>query len=105
MKISALISLLLVFVVTKNFAQIIITKTGRVAKRSVENGINQKVYQGVDKGCDMIEEGIGNPFKKKKKDEKPVNKQQKPNETTDNQDDNQSDGGDSSQAKKPTLQT
>jgi len=48
-------------------AQIIVTDPGRVAEGSVENRANQKVYQGIDKGLDKIEEGIGNLFKKKKR--------------------------------------
>lgn len=105
MKISVLASLFLIFVVTNISAQIVITNPGRVAERAVENRANQKVYQGVDKGFDKIEEGIGNLFKKKKKEEKPVNNQQKPNETSDNQSDSQSDENVSSKAKKPSLQT
>ncbi|MEY4539198.1 MAG: hypothetical protein RLZZ306_955, partial [Bacteroidota bacterium] len=106
MKISVLASLFLIFVVTEISAQIVITNPGRVAERAVENRANQKVYQGVDKGFDKIEEGIGNLFKKKKKEEKPADNQQKSSESSDNQDNsNQSDGNVSSKGKKPSLQT
>ena len=101
MKISVFASVILIFVVTKISGQIIITNPGRVAERAVENQANQKVYQGVDKGFDKIEEGIGNLFKKKK----PTEKQQKPSESSDNQNDSQSDGNVSAKAKNPSLQT
>ena len=105
MKISVLASLFLIFITSKITAQIVITNPGRVAERAVENRANQKVYQGVDKGFDKIEEGIGNLFKKKKKEEKPADNQQKPSEPSDNQNDSQSDGNVNSKAKKPSLQT
>jgi OmpA-OmpF porin, OOP family len=106
MKISVLASLFLIFVGSEISAQIVITNPGRVAERAVENRANQKVYQGVDKGFDKIEEEIGNLFKKKKKEEKPANNQQKPIEPSDNEtDNNQSDGNVSSKGKKASLQT
>lgn len=48
-----------------------ITNPGRV----VQNRANNKIYQDVDKSLDKIEEGIGNLFKKKKKEEKPAENQ------------------------------
>ena len=106
MKISVLAGLFLIFVETEISAQIVITNPGRVAERAVQNRANQKVYQGVDKGFDKIEEEIGNLFKKKKKEEKPVNNPQKPTEPSDNQsDNNQNDANDNLKGKKPSLQT
>lgn len=106
MKISVLMSFFLILGISKIPAQIVITNPGRVAERAVENRANQKVYQGVDKGFDKIEEGIGNLFKKKKKEEKPAQNQQKTSEISDNQDINsQSDGNAISKEKKPSLQT
>jgi OmpA-OmpF porin, OOP family len=106
MKISVLVSLFLIFVVTEISAQIVITNPGRVAERAVENRANQKVYQGVDKGFDKIEEGIGNLFKKKKKEEKSADNQQKPSEPSEGQEDtNQPFGNNTSKSKKPSLQT
>ena len=105
MRISVLISLFLIFVVTEISAQIVITNPGRVAERAVENRANQKVYQGVDKGFDKIEEGIGNLFKKKKKEEKPAGNQQKPSEPSDSQDNNQPDENNTIKGKKASLQT
>jgi OmpA-OmpF porin, OOP family len=46
-------------------AQIIDPK--KTAKRSAENRANSKLDQGINKGFDKIEEGIGNIFKKKEK--------------------------------------
>ena len=106
MKISVLASLFLVFVVTEIPAQIVITNPGRVVERAVQNRANQKVYQGIDKGFDKIEEGIGNLFKKKKMEEKPADNQQKSSEPSDNQDDNnESERNASPKGKKPSLQT
>ena len=106
MKISVLASLFLVFVGLEISAQIVITNPGRVAERAVQNRANQKVYQGVDKGFDKIEEGIGNLFKKKKKEDKPADKQQKPSEPSDNQNDSgHSDGNSIPKEKKSSLQT
>ena len=49
------------------FAQVRIYDPQRAAERSVENRANSKVDQGINKGLDKVEEGIGNIFKKKKK--------------------------------------
>jgi OOP family OmpA-OmpF porin len=52
---------------TVSFAQVRIYNPGRVAERSVENRANSKVDQGINRGLDKVEEGIGNIFKKKNK--------------------------------------
>ncbi|CAG5070879.1 Peptidoglycan-associated lipoprotein [Dyadobacter sp. CECT 9623] len=52
-----------------SFAQIRISDPTRVVERQAENRANRKVDQAVDKGFDSLEEGIGNMFKKKKKEE------------------------------------
>lgn len=52
---------------TVSIAQVRIYDPGRVAERSVENRANNKIDQGINRGLDKVEEGIGNIFKKKKK--------------------------------------
>lgn len=56
----------------------------QTAKRSAENRTNSKIDEGINKGFDKIEEGIGNIFKKKEK-----KKTGKKEESTDNQENNQ----------------
>ena len=72
MKIMLSIGYFLLLTMFKINAQIVITNPGRVTERVVQNRANNKIYQGVDKSLDKIEEGIGNLFKKKKKKEKPA---------------------------------
>ena len=105
MKIRRLIGFILLLTAFKSNAQIIITNPGRVTERAVENRANNKVYQGVDKGLDKIEEGIGNLFKKKKKEEKPADNQQNTNQSSDNQSNRNSDGNAEPKTKKASLQT
>ena len=64
MKILQLISIYLITLLG-SFAQIIDPK--ETAKRSAENRANNKIDQGINKGFDKVEEGIGNIFKKKEK--------------------------------------
>jgi outer membrane protein OmpA-like peptidoglycan-associated protein len=52
------------------------------AKRASENRANSKVDQGVNKGLDKIEEGIGGLFKKKKKKKQKKAESSKENTTT-----------------------
>lgn len=40
------------------------------AKRAAENRVNNRIDQGIDKGLNKVEEGIGNVFKKKSKNNK-----------------------------------
>lgn len=105
MKIKLLIGFILLLIVFKSNAQIIITNPGRVAENSVQNRANNKVYQGVDKGLDKIEEGIGNLFKKKKKEEKPAENQQNTNQQADNQSNSNANEDTGAKIKKPSLQT
>jgi OmpA-OmpF porin, OOP family len=105
MKIKLLIGFISLSIVFKSNAQIVVTNPGRVAERSVENRANNKVYQGVDKGLDKIEEGIGNLFKKKKKEEKPAENQRNTNQQAENQDNSASDENVATKTKKASLQT
>jgi OmpA-OmpF porin, OOP family len=105
MKIKLLIGFILFLAMLKSNAQIVITNPGRVTERAVENRANNKVYQGVDKGLDKIEEGIGNLFKKKKKEEKPAENQQNSNQQADNQNNSNADENVGAKSKKPSLQT
>lgn len=68
MKILPLISVCLLVSINLR-AQILDPK--ETAKRSAENRANNKIDQGINKGFDKIEEGIGNIFKKKEKKPKP----------------------------------
>ncbi|HRD57046.1 MAG TPA: hypothetical protein PK504_03305, partial [Ferruginibacter sp.] len=47
------------------FSQILNVK--EAAKRKTENKVNNKTDEGIEKGLNKVEEGIGNLFKKKKK--------------------------------------
>ena len=105
MKIKLLIGFMLLLTMFKSNAQIIITNPGRVAENSVQNRANNKVYQGVDKGLDKIEEGLGNLFKKKKKEEKPAENQQNTNQQGDNPSNSNADENTGAKIKKPSLQT
>jgi OmpA-OmpF porin, OOP family len=105
MRIKVLISFIWVWATGLSAAQIVITNPGRVAERSVENRANNKVYQGVDKGLDKIEEGIGNLFKKKKKEEKPVENQPRNTQSTNSQEEEGNEENRSSKTKKTSLQT
>ena len=105
MKIKLLFGFTLLLTMFKSNAQIIITNPGRVAENSVQNRANNKVYQGVDKGLDKIEEGIGNLFKKKKKEEKPAENQQNTNQQGDNPSNSNADENTGAKIKKPSLQT
>jgi OmpA-OmpF porin, OOP family len=106
MKIKLLTSIILLLIMCNSNAQIVITNPGRVTERAVENRANQKVYQGVDRGLDKIEEGIGNLFKKKKTEEKPANNQRNSNQQSDNQVDRGSDDESAgTKNKKASLQT
>jgi OmpA-OmpF porin, OOP family len=105
MKIKLLIAFVLFLTEFKSNAQIVITNPGRVAQNSVQNRANNKVYQGVDKGLDKIEEGIGNLFKKKKKEEKPAENQQNTNQQSDNQNNSNADENIKTKVKKSSLQT
>ncbi|WP_338870339.1 OmpA family protein [Spirosoma sp. SC4-14] len=51
-------------------AQVQIENPQRTVERNVEWRANQKVDQGVNRGLDKLEEGIGNIFKKKPKADK-----------------------------------
>lgn len=97
MRMRYLLLFFLLVVTLQTMAQVVVTNPGKVAERSLENRANSKVYQGVDKGLDKVEEGIGNLLfgKKKKKEEKEVNTQ---NSST-NQDNN------TPLTKTPSLQT
>lgn len=52
-------------------AQVRVNDPKKTAERSVEGRVNSKIDQGINRGLDKVEEGIGNIFKKKnKKDNK-----------------------------------
>ena len=105
MKIKLLVGFITLLTLSNTNAQIVISNPGRVAETSVQNRANNKVYQGVDKGLDKIEEGIGNLFKKKKKEEKPAENQQNSNQPIENQGNNTAEENTGSKTKKPSLQT
>ena len=52
---------------TPGLAQVRIYDPQKTVERSVENRANSKVDQGINRGLDKVEEGIGSIFKKKKK--------------------------------------
>lgn len=105
MKIKLLIGFIVLLPISKSNAQIVIRNPGRIAENSVQNRANNKVYQGVDKGLDKIEEGIGNLFKKKRKEDKPAENKQNTNQQTENQENNANDENTGTKTKKPFLQT
>ncbi|MBC8151274.1 MAG: OmpA family protein [Bacteroidetes bacterium] len=51
-------------------AQVRVENPGRTAERNVEYRTNSKIDQGINRGLDKVEEGIGNIFKKKHKPKK-----------------------------------
>lgn len=65
-----LLVVLFVLVVFSGFAQVRVENPKRTAERSVEWRVNGRIDQGVNKGLDKVEEGIGNIFKKKNKKDK-----------------------------------
>ncbi|WP_041952276.1 OmpA family protein [Spirosoma spitsbergense] len=52
---------------TVSHAQVQVYDPKRAAERNVEYRVNNKVDQGINRGLDKVEEGIGNIFKKKNK--------------------------------------
>jgi OOP family OmpA-OmpF porin len=77
-------------------AQIVNPK--ETAKRSAENRTNNKIDEGINKGFDKIEEGIGNIFKKKEK--KPKSKPETDSEAVDANDSHTSENSEDSSIKK-----
>lgn len=59
--------LFICFAVTSIGAEAQIINVKKTVKQKSENRVNNKAGEGVDKGLNKVEEGIGNLFKKKKK--------------------------------------
>lgn len=94
MKPRLLIFNLFVFSLTSStsFAQIF-KDPKEVLKQKSTNRAENRANRTVDQGLDKVEEGIGNLFKKKKKENQEENQSEaNPNEASQNQDVNQNDG-------------
>ncbi|GAB4000819.1 hypothetical protein GCM10028807_54950 [Spirosoma daeguense] len=62
-------------------AQVRVENPQRTVERNVEGRTNQKIDQGINRGLDKLEEGIGTIFKKKPKKDQPKTKNEPATET------------------------
>ena len=96
---TALLLLGLLFCCASN-AQVRIRNPRKTAEQSVENRANGRIDQGVERGLDKVEEGIGNVFKKKEK--KPKKDNAPSGEDENNSEEPEENPTDSPQSKKST---